>query len=304
MAMIKDIVSKLDVVLAQVLIEALVIEVGLGNNLQWGVSYLQNPQGSDGDWKGAGGVFNNVNFIKPDAIRNATNLLGGFSYYASYKDDLLVAVTAAAQDNNVSVLSRPRVQTSHAVEANLFVGETRPYPTGSSYGGVYGGYSSIQQQRIGIELNVLPLINPDGLVVMDIAQNIQSVGGEVRIENVGDVPITQDRSANAMVAVKSGETIVLGGFISADKSYSDSGVPFLKDIPGLGLLFRSQSNKKARRELMIFIKPTVLETPEIAARVAIEEKNKMPGVLGAEKEFTKEYNEAMRAVEPEAPAEE
>jgi general secretion pathway protein D len=113
---------------------------------------------------------------------------------------------------------------------------------------------------------------------------------------VGDVPITQDRSANAMVAVKSGETIVLGGFISADKSYSDSGVPFLKDIPGLGLLFRAQSNKKARRELMIFIKPTVLETPEIAARVALEEKNKMPGVLGAEKELTKDYEEAMRKV--------
>ncbi len=295
MAMIKDIISKLDVVLAQVLIEALIIEVGLGNNLQWGVSYLSTGK-ETGNWTSAGGVFNNVNFIDPDRIRSTTNLLGGFSYFAKYNDDLLVAITAAAQDNNVSVLSRPRVQTSHAVEANLFVGETRPYPTGSSFGGVYGGFSSIQQQRIGIELNVLPLINPDGLVVMDISQNIQSVGGEVKIENVGDVPITQDRSANAMVAVKSGETIVLGGFISADKSYSDSGVPFLKDIPGLGLLFRAQSNKKARRELMIFIKPTVLETPEIAARVALEEKNKMPGVLGAEKELTKDYEEAMRKV--------
>jgi general secretion pathway protein D len=105
-----------------------------------------------------------------------------------------------------------------------------------------------------------------------------------------------------MVAVKSGETIVLGGFISADKSYTDSGVPFLKDIPGLGLLFRAQSNNKNRRELMIFIKPTVLETPDIAARVAIEEKNKMPGVLGAEKELTKEYEEAMRKVGAETSA--
>jgi len=300
MAMIKDIVSKLDVVLAQVLIEALVIEVGLGDSLDWGISYLQNPQGSDGAWKGAGGVFNNVNFFDPETIKNATNLIGGFSYYAKYQDDFLVAITAAAQDNNVSILSRPRVQTSHAVEANIFVGETRPYPTGTSYGGYGGNYSQIQQQRIGIELNVLPLINPDGLVVMDILQDIQSVGGEVMIDNVGLVPITQDRSANAKVAVKSGETIILGGFISAEKRSSNSGVPFLKDIPGLGLLFRAQSDSKSRKELMIFIKPTVLETPEIAARVAIEEKNKMPGVLGAEAALTKDYEEAMRKVSSEA----
>jgi len=147
---------------------------------------------------------------------------------------------------------------------------------------------------------VLPLINPDGLVVMDIAQLVESFGGNVFIQNVGDVPRTLRREANAKVAVKSGETIVLGGFISADKSSGTSGVPFLKDIPGLGLLFRAQSESNSRRELMIFIKPTVLPTPEIAAKVALEEKNKMPGVLGAEKELTKDYNEAMRKVGKDA----
>jgi general secretion pathway protein D len=300
MAMIKDVISKLDVVLAQVLIEALVIEVALDDSLDYGISYLQNPQGSDNAWKGAGGVFNNVNFFDPENIRNATNLIGGFSYYAKYQDDFLIAVTAAASDDRVSVLSRPRVQTSHAVEATLFVGETRPYPTGSSYGGVYGGYSSIQQLNIGITLTVLPLINPDGLVVMDIAQLVESFGGNVTIQNVGEVPVTRRREANAKVAVKSGETIVLGGFISADKSYNESGVPFLKDIPGLGLLFRAQSEKNARRELMIFIRPTVLETPEIAARVAMEEKNKMPGILGAERELTKDYDKAMQELSEDA----
>ena len=81
-------------------------------------------------------------------------------------------------------------------------------------------------------------------------------------------------------------------------------MPFLKDIPGLGLLFRAQSNSKSRSELMIFIRPTVLPTPEIAAQVALEEKNKMPGVLSAEQELTKDYEEAMRKVrqaESEAP---
>jgi general secretion pathway protein D len=300
MEMIKDVVSKLDVVLAQVLIEALVIEVSLDDNFDYGISYLQTGQEFGGNWTGAGGVFNNVNLINPDTISAATNLVGGFSYYAQYQDDFLVAVTAAASDDRVSVLQRPRVQTSHAVEATLFVGETRPYPTGSSFGGVYGGYSSIQQLNIGVTLTVLPLINPDGLVVMDIAQLVESFGGNVTIQNVGEVPVTRRREANAKVAVKTGDTIVLGGFISADKSRNESGVPFLKDIPGLGILFRAQSESNARRELMIFIRPTVLETPEIAARVAMEEKDKMPGILGAEAELTRDYEEAMREVSKEA----
>jgi general secretion pathway protein D len=300
MEMIKDIISKLDVVLAQVLIEALVIEVALNDNFDYGISYLQTGRDFNEDWTGTGGVFNNINLLDRNAIKAGTNLLGGFSYFASYQDDFLVAVKAAASDNKISVLSRPRVQTSHAVEATLFVGQTRPYPTGSSYGGVYGGYSSIQQLNIGITLTVLPLINPDGLVVMDIAQVIESLGDDVTIANVGDVPTTRRSEANAKVAVRSGETIVLGGFISADKSYGTSGVPFLKDIPGLGLLFRAQSEENRRSELMIFIKPTVLETPEIAARVAMEEKDKMPGILGAEHQLTKDYEKAMREVSKEA----
>ncbi|MCU0772499.1 MAG: hypothetical protein MUE94_12145 [Verrucomicrobia bacterium] len=300
MAMIKDIIGKLDVVLAQVLIEALVIEVSLDDSFEYGVSYLQTGKEFNEDWTGAGGVFNNVNLIDPKGIAASTNLLGGFSYYAKYQDDFLVAVKAAASDDKVSVLSRPRVQTSHAVEATLFVGETRPYPTGSTYGGVYGGYSSILQLNIGITLTVLPLINPDGLVVMDIVQLVESFGGNVTIQNVGDVPRTLRREANAKVAVRSGETIVLGGFISADKTANESGVPFLKDIPGLGLLFKAQSEKNSRRELMIFIRPTVLPTPEIAARVAMEEKEKMPGVLGAERELTKDYDKAMRKVSEDA----
>jgi general secretion pathway protein D len=167
----------------------------------------------------------------------------------------------------------------------LFVGETRPYPTGSSFGSIYGSYNSIQQLQIGITLNVLPLINPDGLVVMDIRQRVQSVGGEVNIANVGPVPSTIDREANAKVSVRDRETVVLGGFISSDKRKSASGVPFLKDIPILGNFFRSTTKSEARTELMILIRPTVLPSPQDAALAAVEEKRKMPGVATAEQDF-------------------
>lgn len=286
---ISNIIDKLDVVLAQVIIEALVLEVGLNDNFEFGVSYLQGAKNLGGGSRGAGGIINNPpgQPIDPDSITSlgSNALAGGFSYFAKWGDWNL-AVSAAAGDGRVSVLSRPRVQTSHAVEANLFVGETRPYPTSSQFGGVYGSYSSIQQLQIGITLSVLPLINPDGLVVMDIRQKIQDIGEPVSIQGVGEVPSTIDREANAKVAVRDGESVVLGGLISSQKSQGRSGVPVLKDIPVLGALFRSTTKDTRRRELMVFIRPTVLPTPESAAITAAAEKDKLPGISRTEWEVT------------------
>ncbi|MCX8157091.1 MAG: hypothetical protein N3J91_11720 [Verrucomicrobiae bacterium] len=293
--MITNIISKLDVVLAQVLIEALIVEVGLNDNEEYGISYLQRAV-SKGKFTGAGAINNAQGnpFLDPNTIGGVgTNLAGGFTYFARI-GDLDIAAKAAASDGRISVLSRPRIQTSHAVEASLFVGETRPYPTGSAYGGYYGAYSTIQQLQIGIELSVLPLINPDGLVVMEIRQRIQNVGEPVRIENVGEVPTTIDRTANAKVAVRDGDTIILGGFISADHSRSKSGVPLLKDIPGLGALFRSSSTKRNRKELIVFIRPTVLENPEAAAKLAANERAKISPVNAVEKQFERDERERTR----------
>ena len=134
-------------------------------------------------------------------------------------------------------MSRPR----------LFVGESRPYPTSSYYGGgAYGGYSSIQQLQIGVTLEVTPLINPDGLVVMDIHTKIDSFEGNVTIQNVGDVPITSSKEASAKVSVRDHDTIILGGLIETDKNKNASGVPLLMDIPLLGYLFRSSHADETR----------------------------------------------------------
>ena len=284
--MISNIIEKLDVVLAQVLIEGLVLEVSLNESEEYGISYLQRRRKLGGGLVGAGSLVNETpGGSVADVTSLGTNLFSGFSYFASW-GDFDIALKAAADDGRVSILSRPRIQTSHAVEANLFVGETRPYPTSSQFGGVYGNYSSIQQLQIGITLSVLPLINPDGLVVMDIRQKIQDVGDPVSIQGVGEVPSTIDREANAKVAVKDGDTIVLGGLISSEKRNSKQGVPLLKDIPVLGWLFRSSNQSSRRRELMAFIRPTVLPTPAAAAISAVAEKEKLPGISQAEWEVT------------------
>jgi general secretion pathway protein D len=166
------------------------------------------------------------------------------------------------------------------------VGESRPYPTSSYYGGgAYGGYSSIQQLQIGVTIEVTPLINPDGLVVMDIHTKIDTFEGNVTIQNVGDVPVTSSKEASAKVSVRDHDTIILGGLIETDKNSANSGVPILMDIPLLGYLFRSTHTDGKRTELIVLIRPTVLPTPEIAALTATAEKNKMPGVRGTEKEL-------------------
>jgi len=304
MKMIKIIIDKLDVVLPQVLIDAIIMEINLQDTRNTGVSYAAQNGGSQ-QFNGVGGL-NNLSsgasgFLNGTTSTNSTanavggigstlaNLPSGFSYFGKYGQDLNVVLEAVAGDSRINVLSRPRIQTSHAVEADLFIGNTVPYVTGTqNYGYSTGPSSTYSQLEVGITLQVLPLINKDGLVVMDIEADVQQLGPDVQIEGVGGVPTTTERRAGAKVAVRSGETIILGGFISDSRSKSISGIPGLMNIPGLGNLFRSTSIENLRTELVMLMRPTVLPTPEIAAVVATEERNKLSGVKQAEYEIRKD----------------
>lgn len=296
MKMIKDIISKLDVVLAQVLIETVIVQVSLDDSQSLGVSYLQNKPSQVGNSFQGIGALNNKNilsqssFLASGATNAGGNIPGGFSYLATLgNNDLDVSITALAGSSKAKIIQRPRIQTSHAVPATLFVGEQRPYPVSSYYGGgAFGGYASIQQLQIGVTIEVTPLINPDGLVVMDIHTKIDSFEGNVTIQNVGDVPVTSSKDATAKVAVRDRDTIMLGGLIQNTKTSNNSGIPLLKDIPLLGYLFRSSSSDNARSELIVLIRPTVLPTPEVAALAARSEKDKMPAIRQAEAEVDRE----------------
>jgi general secretion pathway protein D len=330
MKTVMDIIGKLDVVLAQVLIEALVLEVNLTQTRNTGVSYLASKV-SGGSTQGIGGLNNLssgagsflsgtsssvVNGVTNVTSASGNNTLGsmpgGFSYFGKLGHNIDVVAEAVAGDGRVSVLSRPRIQTSHAVPANLFIGNTVPYVTGTyNYGYGSGPSSQYTQLEVGITLQVLPLINVDGLVVMDIETDVEQLGPPVQISGVGSVPTTTKRQAGAKVAVKDGETVILGGFISANRSKANSGVPWIKDIPLLGALFRSSSLENDRTELIILLRPTVLPDPEIAARTATLERNKMAAVKRAEVEIredednrNKKANEELRKVEKKKQAEE
>jgi general secretion pathway protein D len=314
MKMIKDIIKKLDIVLPQVLIDAIIMEINLTGTQSTGVSYLVQRQNA-GSFAGAGGI-NNLSSAASGFLTGNTsssngtssvagtgstlaNLPGGFSYFAKFGNDLNVVLEAVAGDSRVNVLSRPRIQTSHAVPADLFIGNTVPYVTGTyNYGYASGPSSQYTQLEVGIHLQVLPLINLDGLVEMDIQADVEQLGPGVAIAGVGSVPTTTKRQAGAKVAVLDGETVILGGFISDSRTTSDSGIPWLKDIPWLGNMFKSRSTENLRTELIMLMRPTVLKTPEIASQVATIERNKLAGVKEAELEIRQE--EADRNAELEA----
>ena len=284
MRMITNIVSKVDVLLAQVLIEGIVVAVVLGESQELGVSWYQTPRRFGSDFSGTGAI-NSGFFGVLTNFPSATP--PGFTYWGRLGDDVNVAVQALATDSKVRILQRPRIQTSHAVPGSFFSGSTVPYVTGfvDMYGGFGGGTrSQVQQVQVGVQLDVTPYITPDGLVVLDIYQDISQLGEFVRIDQ-NDVPTTTSRTASATLSVRDGETIMLGGYIEDNRSSSKSGVPLLKDIPGIGALFRSSTKRDTRAELILLMKVTVLKSPTEASELAEIERALLPGLSKAQREF-------------------
>jgi general secretion pathway protein D len=335
MVKIDEIVGHVDNLLAQVLIEAIIVNVTLTDGMNTGMNaFMHNAEGP-GDTRHIGGFMNggpstagaapttptdaadaadagNVVAAAGSALNTlgAGALAGGFSYISRYDNSLEFAISALASNSTAKVLQTPRVQTSHAVPATFFNGEQVPYQgsSGGGYGGGYGGYGGYgggygggytQFLNVGITLDVTPYITPDDLVVMDIQQTISELdgfidmGGGQQGSSGQKAPQTTEREASSTISVRDGDTILLGGFIRDAKTDTESGVPFLKDIPLLGSLFKSQSATSKRSELLVLIRPTILKTPEDAALMVSQERMRLPGIREAEAEF-KAAEEARR----------
>jgi general secretion pathway protein D len=296
LTMITNMVSKVDVLLAQVLIEAIVLEVGLGDDQTVGVSMAQNPKTS-GKYNYGGAMSNNSNldtgnsFLSGVSTNGLGALPGGFSYFGKYNDTLDVAVSAIATDRSVQVVQRPRIQTSHGIPGFFTLGESVPIVTGGMTGGFssFGSQSFVQYINIGIQLSVQPFITPEGYIVMEISQNVDQRGGDVIIDGNPN-PVVNQRAAQATLSVRDGDTIMLGGFIKQTKNKSRSGVPILKDIPVLGALFRTKADSNDMTELIILLRARVLKTPEDAALVAQEERETMPGIKYLEENLKEDAN--------------
>ncbi|MDE2713020.1 MAG: hypothetical protein OSB74_01500 [Verrucomicrobiota bacterium] len=281
----KALIDKLDRVQPQVLIESIIMDVALGDDSTFGVSIREQQEGiGEGNAPTAGGfasalssAFGPAAFVT-NAVSGATS---GFNYWGKFGLSWELALEAINNDTRVEILSRPRIQTTHASQADLFIGDTRPVVTGSIRD-INGGTSSqYQMQQIGITLEVLPFINDEGVVSMEIVQQIQDIVGSQIIDG-NAVPITTDRSANAKVNVRDGEMVVLGGFIKTKVTETESNVPLLSDVPLLGALFRRTVDVNERNELIVMMRPTVLATPEAAYAKALSELEDKPGLKAAQ----------------------
>src|SRR5262249_4381007 len=182
---------------------------------------------------GGGGIKNSPNFLS-----GFTNFSGalpeGFSYFGNIGKNYQVALQALAKDGRARILQRPRVQTSHAVPGVFFTGQTVPYVSGFydyGYGIGGGGIStrgSVQLLQVGVTRNVTPFITPDGLVVLDVVQDISSLDGFVDVSTGQKAPQTSTSSASATLSVRDGETIMLGGYVLDTRNTTKRGVPILK----------------------------------------------------------------------------
>ena len=293
-AKIKEVVSKVDTLLAQVLIEAIIMEVSINDTLNYGVTAGQRPKqfGSDPKVVGGGVMNNGGNNIGTGQAflgglaSSASNFpaSAGLSYFMQLGKNWDLAANALATDSRINVVQRPRVLTSHATPGSFQVGSEVPFITGTFSGAGFGNSTQIQRQFVGVALDVIPFITPDSLVVMEINQTIDQLGPSVKVDN-NEIPSTQTRSASSTVTVRNKEAILLGGYITSNTSRSKSGVPLLSSVPILGNLFSSRSRNGSRTELMVMMRPTVLPTPTEAAAMADEERARLPGVRVAEQEF-------------------
>lgn len=266
-AAIKQVIAGLDVMLEQVMIEAVILSVDLNDDLSTGIKWVYNTQMTESrsDQIGfKGGSFSNATF----------GALGsGLNYYGIFPSlNMQALISAAKSDGNARILSTPVVLTTDNTEAKITVGEERPVISSSINSGnsVNEGYSAratYEYRNIGMTLTVTPNINPQGFVVMEITQTADEIGGEKEIDG-NKVPVILKREITATVAVQNRATVVLGGLVRKYTNKSASKIPLLGDIPLIGWLFSIHDNTDTRSELLVLLTPYVLTNPDQAQHEA------------------------------------
>jgi general secretion pathway protein D len=284
MAALKDILKGMDVMLSQVLIEAVIMQVSLDKNLERGVDWVQRSmiaydQTASGGrdplfaFAGQGGGGKTVP-INASTINSAAGIggAGGLTYYFTQFGLNIDAVIKMSQsDNRSKIIASPVILTTDNKEAKIDVSEERYFYKGVSYSGYVSGAQqqaipNVESRKVGLTLTVTPRINAKKFVVMEIAQKIENVNGTQTISDGtggnNEWPIVASREMNASVSVRSGETIILGGLVEKDNTTDKTGIPFLSKIPFIGFLFGYASDNNRRSEIVVFITPYVLDSPE------------------------------------------
>jgi len=254
--------NKLDVAPMQVLITATIAELSLTDELQYGFQWLINSTMFNGHYS----LGTNL------GVQSSAGLTYQF---LSDTQKVQLLLNALETKNLVNILSTPRLMVLDNQEATIQVGTDVPILTGqvattqSAGTNATGVVQSIQYRATGVILKVKPTINTEGLLTMDITQEVSEMGSNP--PGISS-PSILERKIHTSVVATSGQSIVLGGLISENNSNAANKVPLLGDIPILGNLFKSKTISKRKTELIVILTPTILSTPEQATSITDEIK--------------------------------
>ncbi|HOB65959.1 MAG TPA: type II secretion system protein GspD, partial [Ottowia sp.] len=278
---IESTLKRLDLQRAQVLIEASIVEVTLGDGLQYGLQWAFKNGLSGG--RGGTGVLNNSSTAGVEILPGATSLGAaagqGFTYAINNVAGKITGLLSAlASKSLVKVISSPSLLVLDNHTASIAVGTQQPVNVGGAIvtsGGV-ATTGNIQYKDTGVQLSVTPSVNAGDLVTLDINQNVSDIAPTVD-GATGQYPFMQ-RQINSKVAVRSGETLALGGLIKDNSGNTRSGLPVLSSIPVIGALFGSQSTTAGRTELLIVLTPRVIRSDDDARAISRELRDRMQGL--------------------------
>ena len=265
--LLHDLIDKVDIVLPQVRIEVVIAEVKLSDNESNGFNTLGLTV-TNGKLVGIGGTgagfgVNGANAIATTNLPANTTQVGGSQGTLNPSSNSLsatIGLVTTPRKGDLKILSVPAITTTHNKEATLFVGESRPVITGSTLSTTTGASTSTVSQRdIGITLKVLPLIGKDGAVQLQVSQSVEDILGTTILDG-NDQPIIGRRTTDSYVSAMSGEIVVLGGL---QRTVTTKSTSRLGPIPIIGDIFGSSTNLEEKQELIIFLRPYVLNSSAV-----------------------------------------
>lgn len=261
------VVEQLDIRRAQVLVEAIIAELSENNSQALGVNFAVDGTGSNrpAAYTNLGGQTQAL--AGQVLSEGATGLSSGLSLavgrFGTGNVDFGFLLSAIASDSDNNILSTPTLVTMDNQEAEIVVGQNVPFVTGTQLSSANNNpFQTIERQDIGISLKVRPQINEGDNIKMEIEQEVSDVS-QTSVTGASDIT-TNKRSIKTTVLVEDGQTLVLGGLLDDQQSGTREKVPLLGDIPVVGNLFRYRTTSKAKRNLMVFLHPTILRDVETA----------------------------------------
>lgn len=275
---IEELVSALDVRRAQVLIESAIVEVtgdisdALG--FQWVAGDLDKPVGGT-SFSNAGPSLSSI--AGSIASGNAAAAIGSGLTLGGYSEsngqpEFGLIMQALSSNTNTNLLSTPSIMTLDNQEAEIIVGQNVPFLTGSTASSTNTNpFTTIQRQDVGITLKVKPHIHDGTAIRLEVEAKAESVA-QTTVAGSADL-ITNKRSLKTMILADNEETIVLGGLIRDDMREVESKVPLLGDIPLLGWLFKSKSVTQVKSNLMVFLRPTIVNNSGVSRDITTEKFN-------------------------------